>query len=165
MPIAFKSKLSSAIANQTFLDKTVDDKTVKKLGLENPDTATHGDLIADAQLQINKNKKTVNATAINIGNGDQVTLNDKIMTQYVKVQGLLAPTTINSLPFGNITTPQDYSEIVLVGYDDTNTVTVEHNDADYGCLLNGNATLQRGYMLVLIYDNNLLRYIEKSRNF
>lgn len=165
MPIAFKSKLSSAIANQTFLDKTIDDKTVKILGLENPDTATHGDLITDAQLQINKNKKTVNAMAIDLVTGDQVTLDDKIMTQYVKVQGSIAPVTINSLPFGNTITPQDYSEIILVGYDDANTVTVEHNDADYGCLLNGNATLQRGYMLVLIYDSNLLRYIEKSRNF
>jgi len=165
MPIQFKSKLSSSVANATFLDKTVNDKTVKLLGLEDPDTASNGDLIPNSQLQINKNKKIVNAIVSDIDNSDQLTLNEIVMTQYVRVQGLLSATTINSLPFGNTITPQDYSEIVLIGYDDTNTVTVEHNDADYGCLLNGNATLQKGYMLVLIYDNTLKRYIEKSRNF
>lgn len=165
MPIQFKSKLSSSVANATFLDKTIDDKTIGQLGLENPDSATHGDAITSAQLEINKNKRSVNAIVTNIDNGDQVTLDQITMNQYVKVQGLLSATTINSLPFGNTITPQDYSEIVLVGYDDTNTVTIEHNDVDYGCLLNGNATLQKGYMLVLIYDNTLLRYIEKSRNF
>lgn len=163
MPIAFKSKLSSTIANQTWLDKTVDDKTVKVLGLENPTGA--GDLIPDAQLQINKNKRTVNAIVNDIDNADQITLDAIVMNQYVRVQGLLAATTINSLPFGNTITPPDYSEIVLIGYDDTNTVTVQHNDVDYGCLLNGNATLQKGFMLVLIYDDTLKRYIEKSRNF
>lgn len=165
MPIQFKSKLSSSVANATFLDRTVDSSAVGKISLLNPDSAANGDTIDSVQLEINKNKRTVNAIVSDIDNGDQVTLDEINMTQYVKVQGLLTATTINSLPFGNTITPQDYSEIVLVGYDDTNTVTVEHNDADYGCLLNGNATLQRGFMLVLIYDDNLKRYIEKSRNF
>jgi hypothetical protein len=164
MPIQFKSKLSSSVANSTFLDKTVDDKTVKKLGLEDPDTANRGDLIPDAQLAINKNKKSVSVVN-DVDNGDQITLDKIVMTQYVRVQGLLTSTTANSLPFGNTTTPQDYSEIVLIGYDDANTVTIEHNDSDYGCLLNGDATLLKGYMLVLIYDDTLKRYIEKGRNF
>jgi hypothetical protein len=165
MPIAFKSKLSSSVANATFLDKTINDKTIGQFGLENPDTSTHGDIITDAQLEINKSKRSVNAIISDIDNSDQVTLDEIVMTQYLRIQGLLSATTINSLPFGNTITPQDYSEIVLVGQDNTNTVTVEHNDVDYGCLLNGDATLQLGYMLVLIYDDNLKRYIEKSRNF
>ena len=165
MPIGFKTKLDSAVANATFLDKTIDDKTEKQLGLENPDSVNHGEVIVSAQLQINKNSKSVNSIVPDISNSDQVTLDEIVMTQYVRIQGAGSATTINSLPFGNTITPQDYSEIVLVGQDNTNTVTVEHNDVDYGCLLNGNATLQLGYMLVLIYDDNLKRYIEKSRNF
>lgn len=165
MPIQFKSKLSSSVANATFLDRTVDSSAVGKISLLNPDSAANGDTIDSVQLEINKNKRTVNAIVNDIDNGDQVTLDEINMTQYVKVQGLLTATTINSLPFGNTITPQDYSEIVLVGYDDTNTVTIEHNDTDYGCLLNGNATLQKGFMLALIYDDTLKRYIEKSRNF
>lgn len=165
MPISFKSKLSSSVANATFLDKTIDDKTVGQFGLNNPNTSTHGDQIVSAQLEINKSKKTVNSIVIDIDNSDQITLNQIVMTQYLRIQGLLSATTINSLPFGNTITPQDYSEIILIGYDSTNTVTIEHNDSDYGCLLNGDATLQTGYMLVLIYDNTLKRYIEKSRNF
>ena len=147
MPIQFKSKLSSSVANATFLDRTVDSSAVGKISLLNPDSAANGDTIDSVQLEINKNKRTVNAIVNDIDNGDQVTLDEINMTQYVKVQGLLTATTINSLPFGNTITPQDYSEIVLVGYDDTNTVTVEHNDADYGCLLNGNATYNVGLCL------------------
>ena len=165
MPISFKSKLDSSVANNTFLDKTVDDKTIKQLGLENPDSVNHGEIIVSAQLQINKNSSSVTSSVVNIADTDQVTLDAIIGTQYVRVQGAGAPTTINSLPFGNSITPINYSEIVLVGQDDSNTVTITHNNVDYGCLLNGNATLQLGYMLVLIYDSNLNRYIEKSRNF
>lgn len=164
MPISFKSKLSSSVANATFLDKTINDKTIGQFGLENPDTATHGEIITDTQLEINKSKKSV-SSLINIDDDDQITLDKIVMNQYLRIQGLLQPTTINFLPFGDTITPQNYSEIVLVGYDDTNTVTIEHNDEDYGCLLNGDATLQKGFMLVLIYDDTLKRYIEKSRNF
>lgn len=165
MPISFKSKLSSSVANATFLDRQVDSSAVGKISLLNPDGATHGDTIDSIQLEINKSKKTVNSIVIDIDNSDQITLNQIVMTQYLRIQGLLSATTINSLPFGNTITPQDYSEIILIGYDSTNTVTIQHNDSDYGCLLNGDATLQTGYMLVLIYDNTLKRYIEKSRNF
>jgi len=165
MPIQFKSRLSSSIANETFMDRTVDTSTIGKISLLNPDDTTHGSTIDDVQLEINKSKRIVNILPESLEDSDQLELNQFSMSQYVKVQGQSAPVTINSLPFGNTITPQDYSEIVLIGYDDANTVTIEHNDVDYGCLLNGNATLQRGFMLVLIYDNNLLRYIEKSRNF
>lgn len=165
MPIGFKTKLDSAVANATFLDKTIDDKTEKQLGLENPDSVNHGEVIVSAQLQINKNSKSVNAVILDILDAGQISLDPIIETQYVRIQGAGSATTINSLPFGNTITPQDYSEIILVGQDDTNTVTIDHNNSDYGCLLNGNATLQLGYMLVLIYDDNLKRYIEKSRNF
>ena len=165
MPIQFKSKLSSSVANATFLDRQIDSSAIGKISLLNPDSASHGDTVDSIQLEINKSKRSVNAIIIDIDNGDQITLDEIVMTQYLKIQGLLAPTIINSLPFGNTITPQDYSEIVLVGQDDTNAVTVEHNNSDYGCLLNGDATLQLGYMIVLIYDDNLKRYIEKSRNF
>lgn len=165
MPIAFKSKLDSTVANSTFLDKTVDDKTVKILGLEDPTVAVSGVIIPDAQLQINRNTKTVSATVAEIDNSDQITLSVITTVQYLKIKGLSAATTINSLPFGTSVTPIDYSEIVLVGQDDTNTVTIDHNDNNFGCLLNGNATLLKGFMIALIYDEDLNRYIEKSRNF
>jgi hypothetical protein len=165
MPIQFKSKLSSTIANQTWFDKTIDDATIGKMSLNNPDSANHGDTVDSVQLEVNKAKRTVNAVVLLLENSDQVTLDEIGMNQYLRMQGSTTPVTVNSLPFGNTITPPDYSEIVLVGYDNTNTITVVHNDVDYGCWLNGDATLQKGYMLVLIYDDNLKRYIEKSRNF
>jgi hypothetical protein len=52
-----------------------------------------------------------------------------------------------------------------MGTDGTKTVTITHNDADYGCLLFGNAELLQGYRIVLVWDQALLRYIEDRRNF
>lgn len=165
MPIGFKTKLDSSVANATFMDRTVDTDTIGQVSLLNPDSATHGNTIVSTQLQINKNSTLVSATVLNLLDSDQITLDEIVGTQYVRIKGAVAPITVDSLPFGNTITPQNYSEIILVGQDDSNTVTIEHNNVDYGCLLNGNATLQLGFMLVLIYDSNLNRYIEKSRNF
>jgi hypothetical protein len=53
MPIQFKSKLSSTIANQTFLDKTINDLKKGKLGLYKVDTLETG-YIDDVQNFINE---------------------------------------------------------------------------------------------------------------
>lgn len=146
------------------MDKTIDDETVGQLGLNNPDTANHGDQVVSAQLQINANSKAV-TNILSLAAAAQVTLDLIIEKQYVRVQGSGGAVTINAVPFGNSVFPPAYSEIIIVGQDDTNTVTLTDNDADYGCRLNGNATLQKGYMIVLIYDDNHKRYFEQSRNF
>jgi len=53
MPISFGSKLSSAVANATFLDKTIDDETVGILGLNSPALAS-GSPVANPQGYINE---------------------------------------------------------------------------------------------------------------
>lgn len=52
MPIIFKSKLSSSVANQTFVDKTIDDDKKARLGLFKVSTA-EPDYIEDVQVFIN----------------------------------------------------------------------------------------------------------------
>jgi len=44
MPISFKSKLSSAVANATFLDKTIDDATVGKIALNEASSSSISDI-------------------------------------------------------------------------------------------------------------------------
>jgi hypothetical protein len=53
MPISFKSKLSSSVANATFLDKTIDDLKKGKLGLYKV-TSTETGAIQDVQVFINE---------------------------------------------------------------------------------------------------------------
>jgi hypothetical protein len=95
---------------------------------------------------------------------DAIALNESDRT-IIEVKGDDGNATLASLPFGNTDTPSEFGEVTLIGLSDTDTVTITHNDANYGCLLNGNAVLQKGYCLTLIWNLTLLRYIEKSRNF
>jgi len=62
MPIQFKSKLSSAIANATWLDKTIDDATVGKFSLRE-DSSAH---IEDIQLFLNTLRSDVNSNDIEL---------------------------------------------------------------------------------------------------
>lgn len=160
MPILFNSKLSSTVANQTWLDKTQDDSTVGKLNLNESNSTA----VNDAQLQINKNKKLVFGQASKTP-GDTITLDNEAMVQEHRLIGNGAPIVMDSLPFGNSQIAIDGTEIILVGHDDTFTVSFELNDSQYGLLLNGNATLQRGNILRLVYNDELERYIEIGRNF
>lgn len=96
---------------------------------------------------------------------DQITLSTSKFTQFIKVIGDGTSVTLNALPFTGVTIPVDCSVVHLIGQDDTNTVTLSFNDVNYGLLLNGDATLAKGNVLTLIYDNDLLRYVEQSRNF
>lgn len=54
MPIVFKSKLSSAIANATFVDKTIDDNKKGILGLYKI-LPSDPDAVPDVQVAINDN--------------------------------------------------------------------------------------------------------------
>lgn len=54
MPIVFKSTLSSSVANDTFLDKTIDDATIGVFSLNNITNVDSGSFIANAQRYINE---------------------------------------------------------------------------------------------------------------
>lgn len=102
-------------------------------------------------------------SAENITAGGTITLGSSGM-QKLKVQGSPGAVTASSTPFG-ATPPGDGTFIIVQGRNNTNTVTLTHNDAANGCILNGNATLGLRDELVLIYDSTDARYVEMSRNF
>lgn len=65
MPIQFKSRLSSQIANETFLDKTVDDATIGTFSLRNGDNANW---IEDVQSFLNTLRADVDTNTTDITN-------------------------------------------------------------------------------------------------
>ena len=98
-----------------------------------------------------------------IGAGGTITLASSA-NQILKVQGDGAARTASNTPFGT-TPPSDGTMIRLHGQDNTNTLTITHNDAADGCILNGSATLGKDDHIELRYDSTADRYIEQSRNF
>ena len=62
MPILFKSKLSSAVANATWVDKTIDDATVGKFSLRESSSAN----IEDIQLFLNTLRSDVNSNDVEL---------------------------------------------------------------------------------------------------
>jgi len=75
-----------------------------------------------------------------------------------------AVTTANDV-FGSVGGWLNGTQITLIGTDDTNTVTIPFSNTAYGCLVNGNATLENGYTLTLQWNETIERWFEISRNF
>ena len=98
-----------------------------------------------------------------IGASGTISVNN-VSFQLVKVTGDAGAQSASTTPFSGSTIP-DGSIIMLLGQDDTNTVTISHNDNDGGCILFGNATLKESYILKLIYDSTADRFYEITRNF
>lgn len=86
------------------------------------------------------------------------------LNQVLKVQGDGGAVTASNTPFGT-TPPTSGTVIIVSGSSDTNTVTLTHNDAANGCILNGNATLGEYDAITLVYNSTTDRYEELSRNF
>jgi hypothetical protein len=94
---------------------------------------------------------------------DTIALNNLYDDQDWLVQGNAGAITLSSTPFAAVV-PLDGAVVTLIGNHDTNTVTVLHNDASKGCLLNGDCELARGNTLQLKYISALDRYVEISRS-
>ena len=84
--------------------------------------------------------------------------------QYRPVVGDGAVTT-SGTPFGTSVAWQDGTIIILQGTSNTNTVSIAHNDAANGVILNGDATLTAYDVLELFWDDTNTRWVEKGRNF
>jgi hypothetical protein len=162
MPIVANSKLSSSVANATFLDKTQDDTFTGTLTLRKSPSDTNQ--VADAQDAINNNTRLIVSNEAISASGT-ITKDDNILTQVRRVSGDSAAVTTSTTPFGSSASTSDGVVIILRGFDATNTVTIEHNDIQYGAILNGDATLGLYDQLELMYDSTAERWIEQKRNF
>lgn len=83
--------------------------------------------------------------------------------QFRRITASSAITTSNK-PFGtNATYFVDGMVIKLESQSASNTIIINHNDAQYGCLLNGNWQGGKGNVLELTYNSTLQRFIESFR--
>lgn len=97
---------------------------------------------------------------------DTISLEPTAFKPFVPVVGDGAAVTINTIPFTLLHERKDGAEIVLMGTDDTNTVTLSHNDSDEGFILNGaTATLRKWHKISFVYLETEKRFLEISRNF
>lgn len=161
MPIQANSPLSSSVANDTFMDRTVDTDTIGRLSLLDTVNAESGDTVLNVQQKLNETS-IKQFDAVSLLASESLTFDDVHKIQYFRVSGTATPVTLTT-PFSN--SPKDGSRVYIVGTDDTLTVTFSFDDVSNGLFLNGDATLKRGYMIQLIYDAVLERYFEIGRNF
>lgn len=162
--VNFKDPAESDIVNQAFVGRTVDDEMSGKYDMTNAE-AESGDSVTNVQRKLNENSIRLDAAQTPSGGGELLT-NNIARFQIIRVSGDGSPVTLSNTPFGAAPDIQDGTIFLIVGQDDTNTVTINHNDADDGFLLNGNATLLKGYSLVVYWDSNLQRGIQiAGRNF
>lgn len=84
--------------------------------------------------------------------------------QYRPVVGNAGAQNASTTPFGSGGLWQTGTVIILRGTDATNTVTLQHNDAQYGAILNGNMVLGLNDIIELVYDATAERWIERGRN-
>jgi len=120
--------------------------------------------IAANLVLITNNTRTTFANEAIAASGE-ITKSDVLLDQIRRVSGDSAPQTSSTTPFGDCTNTVDGVTITLRGTDATNTVTIENNDIQFGCILNGNAELGIYAQIVLMYDAVLERWIEQQRNF
>lgn len=83
-----------------------------------------------------------------------------------KLSGATTPVTLAATPFGVDTALfQDGQIIRLYGTSDTNHITLDHNNVDYGVILNGQSvTLKLGISIELMYDETEKRFVEQMRS-
>ena len=161
MTVAFGSALSSANINNNLVSKTADSTMAGVLDLNE---ASSGTRITNVQQEINNQKISTNASAT-VAGGGTITVSTTQQVQYFRVSGDGGAQSLSSTPFGTGGGWIDGTTIRLVGTSDTNTISLDHNDASNGAVLNGDCTLNKYNMITLQWDSELARFIEVSRNF
>lgn len=101
------------------------------------------------------------------GSGTITPLSLNRKSQLLRVQGSGGAQVASTTPLGDLAAGGYLTGTVfmIMGQSDTNTLRINNNDAANGALLNGDAILLRGCMLQLVYDSDLGRLVEISRNF
>lgn len=160
MTVAYGSVVSSANVNGAFVSKNADSTMIGVLDLNE---ASSGDRITNVQQEINNLKNSTNASAT-VSAGGTISVSTTERVQYFRVSGNGGAQSLSTTPFGSASWI-DGTIVRLVGTSDTNTISLDHNDADNGAILNGDCTLAKYNMLTLIWDSEFNRWIEVGRNF
>lgn len=146
--------------NNAFVSKTADSTVVSVLTLSEPSTSS----VPDAQAAINEAKLFVSTGTLDIAGAGTIGISSESANQVVRVNGSGGAVTTAAEPFGTGSFI-DGATIKVIGTNSTNTVTIENQDISKGVILNGDAILQKYYVLTLVWDATQDRFIEVSRNW
>lgn len=161
MTVAYGSAVSSSNVNSAFVSKIADSTMVGVLDLNE---GSSGDRVSNVQQEINNLKNTMNASAT-VTSGGSISVSTTKRVQYFRVSGASGAQSLSTTPFGSSGGWIDGTIVRLVGESDTNTISLDNNDSDYGAILNGDCTLAKYNMLTLIWDSSFNRWLEVGRNF
>jgi len=100
----------------------------------------------------------------NISGSGSVTTSTTVGQQVRRVTGNGAAVTLSTTPFGAVGGWSDGLVVRLIGQSSSNTVTVVHNDAANGAILNGDCTLGAYDVIELQWDSTASRWIEIARS-
>ena len=159
MSVQSNSPVTSANVNGAFMSRTVNTSTIGTVSLENTGSAT----VSDVQQLLNYLKWTVSTNELISASGT-VTISTADLNQVRTISGSGGAVTASTTPLGT-SAATNGTVVRLIGTNDTNTVSFTHNDSAKGFLLNGNCTLSRGNMLEVMYNVELDRWVEITRNF
>lgn len=161
MTVAYGSALSSSNVNNAFASKSADNTLVGVLTLNE---SSSGDQITNVQQEINNLKNTTNASAT-VAAGGTITVSTTQRVQLFRISGSTGAISLSSTPFGTAGGWLDGTIVRLLCTSDTNTISLDNNDADNGAILNGDCTLAKYNILSLVWDSEFSRWIELGRNF
>lgn len=162
MTVSAGEAVAAAVVNAAFGSKVSDNTFV---GVQTLNAPSSGAQINNVQLELN-NARTVTYTVESVAASGTVTVSSSGGgLQYRRVQSTGGAVAANTVPFGSSHGLSDGQQIRLVGVSDTDTLEFVTNDAADGMLLNGDAILQKGYILTVQYDSVLDRFLEIGRNF
>lgn len=163
MSVSDGQPVNATITNAAYVSRTdATTSTNSILQLLN-NTAASGDTVTNLQAKINEVIYQV-PTSQTVAAAATITLDTTEGNHLLLVSGDSGAQVINSTPFGSDSWING-TLVKLVGTNDTNTLTITHNDAAGGAVLNGNATLSRFDCLTLQYSSELDRWLEINRNF
>lgn len=162
MAVTDGSPVDAATTNAAFMSRTADTSTIGIVALNHPSS---GGTISNLQQTLNNALVRESFSTQDIAASGNITISGA-RVQYRPVAGDGGAVTTDTQPFGSTALVMVQGKMIeLVGTSDTNTVTIPYSDTQYGALVNGDCTLSKGNILVLIYDSTLERWLEYSRNF
>jgi hypothetical protein len=146
--------------NNAFGSKQDDNSFAGNQELDKPGA---GGTITDLQQRVNNNTPTEYSEQA-ISNGGEVNSDDNRRMQTRKIRGNGGAVIASNTPFGNGDTWDDGIEIRLYGISDTEPVTFNNNDSNFGMILNGQAKLKKYSILVVRWDDTFKRWVEVFRS-
>jgi hypothetical protein len=147
--------------NAAFVSKNIDSTVISKITLNDPSPES-GDSISNVQEELN-NKTFKPFVVEQISAGGAITTSITLGMQRRKVVSDGGNISAAAQLFGAVGGWPDGTQIRLVGTDNTNSVTIEYNDIDYGLIINGNFTLTKHARITLEWDADELRWVEIQR--